>query len=227
MAVYRSKDTQNLKEVMAKMTWQERLDYLWTYYKWVLLALAFALAILCAVATMVQQKRTETLFSVSTVNVELTQEGSQWLTGEWRQLLGGTKKHQEVTVISSQFQDPTQSMDPSSEYASALSGVLMMGMQDLDCLITDERGMLHYSQQGIFPSLEQVLSPQQLSLAEGRLIYGVNTKGNTSPVAIEITGTVFAESCVICDGPVYLLFPGNTPRLERSGQFLERVLNWT
>ena len=72
MTRFNSKDTRSFKDIMARMTWPERLEYLWTYYKWVLVAAVFAVILLCAAASILRAKTTETLFSISVVNVEFS-----------------------------------------------------------------------------------------------------------------------------------------------------------
>ena len=68
----------SLKEKMAGMTLQEKAEYLWEYYKWVLLVAAFAVIVIAMVVTGIVNTSGEILYSGAAVNVPLSEGTTEY-----------------------------------------------------------------------------------------------------------------------------------------------------
>ena len=222
----KSKGFQEFKQIMARLSWPERLEYLWEYYKWVLFAAFVVVIIIGIISTCIYQMQLETLFAGHAVNVDINAAGTAYVTDQWFDLLGGVEGDHEVNLYTTQFQDPEANrMDYNG--ASAMSVLLLISSQDLDYVIMDAEGMGYIAKQGVFAPLEKLLTPEQLSqISEDRFIFLQDENGNTFPGAIDISELPFVRDCVTGDGPIYIAFPGNTPRAELSAQFWDYLLSW-
>ena len=217
---------EKFKQTMATLSWPERIDYLWTYYKWVIGVVILAVVVISIIVSCIYHARLDTLFGGTCVNVEFTDEGDAYLSDDWFALLGGREGKEEVNYFSTILQDPDRTTNTETNAAAAMSVIVLIGTQDLDYIIMDQIGMDYFGEREIFPSLEQVLSEQMLARMEDLLIYNTDEAGNTYPIAIDISEAAFIRNCAKNDGPVYIAFPGNTDRLALSEEFLEYILDW-
>lgn len=217
---------EKFKQTMATLSWPEKIDYLWTYYKWVLAVAVLVITVICIIVSCIYHIQLDTLFGGTCVNVNLTDEGEAYLSEDWFALLGGKEGKEEVNLFSTILEDPNSTTNTETNAAAAMSVIVLIGTQDLDYIIMDQIGADYFVDRGIFPSLEQVLSEELLAQVEDWLIYYTDEEGNTYPAAIDISETGFVKNCTVHNGPVYIGFPGNTDRLELSGDFLEYILDW-
>lgn len=217
---------QEFKRIMSQLSWPQRLEYLWEYYSWLILAAFVVVVVISIIATSIYQMQLETLFNGHAVNVDVSDAGTAYVTDGWFEVLGGVEGDHDINLYATYFQDPeTSGMDYNG--ASAMTVLLLISSQDLDYAIMDTTGMGYVMKQGAFASVEDVLTQEQLSrISEDRLVYFTDTDGNTYPAAIDISELAFVKDCVTGDGPIYIAFPGNTPRAELSAKFWDYLLSW-
>lgn len=224
-------DRENFREVMASLTLWGKIEYLFQYYWWTLLILGVVIAIGLGIAQMIENGNTKVLYCGTLANVNLTNEGWEYLTNDYKTELGYTE---EDNCISDAF--PTMVDDPANKsfflysYAANISasGILdMVRNEDLDYLICDEYSTVYYLSYGWYQPLDQVLSAQQLAELEDKLFYVQDEAGNQYPAAIDISDFSFVDSCVTNkSGSIYMFFPNTAPRADKTVHFLNYLMDY-
>lgn len=215
-----------IREILSPMTFTEKIDYLWTYYKWVLAIAAAVITVICIVISCVRNKQTETLYSGMLINVELSEEGNAYLKDQWFELLGGDPRKETVELMTTSFLPHAVTSSLELEAGSVIQVTALVAAREIDYFITDQVGFDRYQGQAIFAPLTDMLSAEQLEELNGQLVYREDEEEGRYPIAIDISNSRFAAACITGGENVYLAFPGNTGRTARNGQFLEYLLHW-
>lgn len=216
-----------IKESLAEMSFKQKVDYLWTYYKWILAVAAGVILLICIVVSSIMNKSVTTLYSGTVINMELSEEGEAYLTDDLFSHLGGVDKKEKVNLTNSYYNDLSNTQDPEADAAAAMQVTSMVAAKELDYIIMDELSFNYYVKASIFSSLKDMLSQELMEqYSESVVYYTDEEEGTTFPVAIDITGTSFAQDCLTGSKPVYIAFCGNTGRTDRNSEFFTYLLDW-
>ena len=237
-----------LKETLAPMSWEDRLDHLWEYYKLALVPVVLVVAIIATVIAKANEP--EVLFEGVVANVALSEETDALITDEWMQVLGGDPKNEVVRYSEAYFGDMANPKN-SDEIQYAQKPMLLAAAQEIEYIIMDKNALTYYLYQEMFVPLEDVLTQEQMQMLEknGWLFYleekvqedaleeifgedveDENGNGNEEvglkyPIAVDLSETEFGKNCRV-DGKVYIAFTGNTENAALSDDFLAHLLNW-
>lgn len=215
-----------IKEILSEMTLSQKLDYLWTYYKWVLAVVAAVVMVICIVVSCVRNKQTETLYSGILINVEASDEGKVYLSNQWCDVLGGDSEKQKVELMTTSFQDISATSSMELEAGSVVQVTALVAAQKLDYVIMEDIGFNRYQNHTIFAPLEKMLPAEQLRQLNGHLKYHEDGENGRYPIAIDISDSAFVSNCITGGEHVYIAFPGNTDRTALNSRFLDYLLNW-
>jgi len=80
-----------LIEQLKPMSWKERFDHLWEYYKWVLAVAAVVIMLISIVCTSIYNKNVEVLFGGAVVNIHMSNEAREYLRKIWRKCCRSAK----------------------------------------------------------------------------------------------------------------------------------------
>lgn len=211
-----------LKGILAPMSWSDRLEYLWTYYKEVLAGLLACILVIYLVINALTAR--DPAFMGISVNVTLTDEAQQYVTTGWHEKLQADKRD-EAQFYTGAFGDFSQTGD-QKEMTEALRITAMVAAQELDVVLMDEHAMRYFFAQGMFTDLRELLTPEQLAQLEGRIYY-LEEEGIRYPMTIDITDTAFVQKGVnMPPEKVFIGFPGNTDRAALSDEFFDYLLNY-
>ena len=213
----------SFKETTKGMTFVEKAEYLWEYYRWVLLVVFFGAIVLSMVLTGVINAQKEPVFGAIAVNMPLTEEGNAFLTDGWVEFIGA-EKGATVELFSTSFQDLDATSDPEIALATAYRVVLMIAAEDCDYLLMDETALSYYKNHPVFTALDEMISEELLEQYADRIIWQETEEGESIPVVLDITESAFAQNYMTKDTKVYIGFPGNTGRTEQNEIFLRYIL---
>ena len=197
---------QKLKADLASMSWRERLEHLWTYYKWVVFAAIGVIIFLHMLLSALIAGNREVLISGIGINVPMTQEGITCLTDDYLTRLEGTKR-QTVQYLDEILDMDNPAIGQEASYSTIVKVSGLISTEGLDYLILDSKALEYYSAGDIFMDLRQLLPQEELAQLNILEIGGV-------PMLIDLTGTWFAQTHITGPGPYYLGFAYNTPRAE-------------
>jgi len=147
-----SKDYRSSLEEMKNMTWKERIEHIWMYYKFRICMILFLCLIGIGVISAIRNISREVLISGLISNIQITEEGREYLTDGYMAHLGGNKENQRVDLGTADFDDigsflGTGFLGGTNEGASPTSiAMTLSGAGALDYLIMDEEAMKLYNE---------------------------------------------------------------------------------
>lgn len=218
---------QKLTRDLKPMSWKQKLDHIWTYYKeYLLVALMVVFTIGMLVSGAINKSKKVIMGGVL-CNVSISQEGHSFLTDGYFALAGGDADKQAVTLDSLVFEMTGDFNEVNENYDTAMAGMAMVSGQQVDYFLMDEYAMLYYLNQGMFLELDTFLSPDQMERFAEDLIYlREETEEVKYPYALRITDLPFVKDCVRNKGEVYLAVAGNAPNLEGFRDLWDQILQW-
>ncbi len=216
----------SIKDALAGKTFGQKVEYLWTYYKWVLLVLALVFCVISTVCTSIKNKNVETLYSGTLINIDLTDEGILFLTDDFFAHLGGTEGKQKVDLTSTYFKNSEMS-DPEMDSIAVMRMMASILANELDYAIMNEVGYDYYKSQTMFAPLDEVLPAELLEQLGEEIVYDTEVdSGATYPQAINITQWPFVQDCVMVGGDVYLTFSNGSEAMAENESFIAYLLSW-
>ena len=229
-----------LREDLKTMTFREKVDHLWTYYKeWLIVVFLVAVALGSAITGYINNSK-EVLVSGMLANVSISAEGKDYLENGYFQKVGGTSG-QVVELFTTNFQsmaDPTSSED-NYMAAQGMIGRVSAGL--LDYALLDDLALEFYITQSMFLDLTEFFTPEELAeLAEkdmliyalegdmdgeGKYIEGSANIEDRFPVAVKLKDTAFAQDALY-GKDIYFIVGGNQPDLEAVRTMWEHMMTW-
>ncbi len=219
------RDNQTLKERLAPLSGKQKIEYLWTYYKWVLLVVLLAAVLLTWAVQAIVEANTELLLAGVTMNVELNDRGRQFLEQDMLTKFGTEGARQKVTLEEMLLPD-TQKGNPQELYAWMTKMAGQVSSQMVDYALMDQAAYDFYKHQGMFADLTTVLTDSQIEALTPYFVYSEATAEAPSvPVAIDVTHLRFFQENAQ-ETVVYFAMPANTERTDRTLAMLDALLAW-
>ena len=100
----------------------------------------------------------------------------------------------------------------------------MVAAHELDVMIADTENIDHYEAMDSFHNLEEVLPADLWDQVKDQIYYGTASDGSKVPVAIDISGTAFAQNNGITLKPAYFSILVNTKRMDHVLELLRYIL---
>lgn len=154
------------ESVWKNMTWRERLDHFWTYYK---LHLGAAVLLLCCLLWLVRwldHRQDETLLYLSLVDFSITSAQSEELQKELEQIVGAEDpEHQKVLADSSLQFDDLAALPAESRNAQLAKQLILLDTSAADVYLASTDFYDYYKEDGWFLSMEEVLGERYEELA--------------------------------------------------------------
>lgn len=208
------------------MTWKQRLDHIWTYYKEYMWLAGVGLLVVCAIISSAINANKDVLVSGIMVNISIEQEGYDYLQSDYLRDLGG-KGNQVVELEYTNFsslEDPTSTED---NYAAFMLVIGRVSGGYLDYMILDQFGMEYYIPQDVYLDLREFFTEEELKEMGSKVIYA-REEGQTEsyPVAIDITDVPFIAENVGTEEKTYFALSGSTKRPEMCRDVWNRIHAW-
>ena len=208
---------------LKRMTWKQRLEHLWEYYKWVLGILAGVLLVVGLLITMHKGRQIEPVFAGISVNLNLSEEAQKYLTTDMEEFLV-TKENQLVDHMMTIYGDLADPENAEYHFNLALKVLAMVSGFEVDYIMMDQESFNYYVRQDVFSYLDEVLTQEQIDLFEGRVVYLQDEDNIQHPIALDLRDTEFAKASGL--KTLYIGFPNNTGREYTASEFLDYLLEW-
>ena len=229
-----------LLEDMKPMTFGEKVDHLWTYYKEYLFLVLLGIAMAVGLVTMIVNQNKDVLVMGVIANSSISVEGKDYLETGYFEKIGG-QKGQQVVLYTTNFQsmeDPTSAED-NYNAAQMLTGQVSAGQ--LEYAIVDELAMSFYVTQAVFLDLRELFTEEELAELDrqdllmyategdvdenGDLIPGTGDIEGRYPVALKLRNTAFGQEALYGETN-YFVVGGNNPDKEQVRGIWEHILDW-
>lgn len=218
-----------LKVDLKPMTWRQRIDHIWTYYKeFILITVATLIVVIGVGSTMLAPKK-ELLLGGMHVNTYLSGEGSAYLAEAYFEHIQGDPEKQEVQQYFRSFGDLSTS---TQDYETFQSIIALLYAQEVDYLLMNETCLTPFVGYESLMDLRQIFTEEELAEFGSRVRYGQKTdeEGNPTedpvPVALEITDIPFIQDCESYDQKIFLGFAASAPNQDSLRDFWEYLLAW-
>ncbi|MGN0999177.1 MAG: hypothetical protein ACI4PO_06455 [Faecousia sp.] len=207
---------QEEQKKLSTLSWKQKLEYIWTYYKWWLLMFVLLVYIIVSGVQNAQYQSKQVLVSGIFINTATSEEGYAYLKDGYREYAGGDEDTRveliEARSIRFNAEQPT-----SIDLNAILNIDAYIASRELDYIIGDQTAVEFYDQQGALLDLGTLLSEDQLSRWNP-----IQSENGT--VAIDLTGSSFEKQFELSSQPSYLMVLVNTPRAENCSDFLKYLL---
>lgn len=215
----------NLPKTLAPMTWEERFDHIWEYYRFTILAIVVAIVLsISLVVSIVYNKKKEVFFVGATVNVTVTEENKAQLNKDLFALFGCEDEKWQSTELQTGTGYVEGEPNMTQVYAELMRVVSQIAAGDMDYLLTDKDGLEYFMNAQAGYDISKLVSAEYFKTLEDRIIMGELDEVGKVPVAISIGDTEFAKQCTRKGEGLYLIFPGNTDRNARVEAFVRYIL---
>ena len=212
------------------MSWRDRIDHIWTYYKEIILIGAVVIILLASIVGNALKPRLEVRMSGYLANITLSEDGSAYLKENYLSHLGGSADSQTVILNSTFFGGEDYLTSMEANYNAALAPVLQVTAQEVDYMLLDEVALEFYMNKAFFMDLRQLLNEEELKQLELTYYQPVDIDekpvGESYPVAVDITGTAFAQGCAKDAKKVYFVAVSNGPNKDDIRNFWEYLKSW-
>lgn len=212
------------------MSWRDRIDHIWTYYKEIILIGAVVIILLASIVGNALKPRLEVRMSGYLANITLSEDGSAYLKEDYLSHLGGSADSQTVILNSTVFGGEGYLTSMEANYNAALAPVLQVTAQEVDYMLLDEVALEFYLNKAFFMDLRQLLNEEELQQLELTYYQPVDIDekpvGESYPVAVDITGTAFAQGCAKDAKKVYFVAVANGPNKDDIRNFWEYLNSW-
>ena len=212
------------------MSWRDRIDHIWTYYKEIILIGAVVIILLASIVGNALKPRLEVRMSGYLANITLSEDGSAYLKEDYLSHLGGSADSQTVILNSTVFGGEGYLTNMEANYNAALAPVLQVTAQEVDYMLLDEVALEFYLNKAFFMDLRQLLNEEELKQLELTYYQPVDIDekpvGESYPVAVDITGTAFAQGCAKDAKKVYFVVVANGPNKDDIRNFWEYLNSW-
>ena len=214
-----------LPQTLKPMTWKERFDHLWEYYRFTFLVVGAAIVLSIALIVDVVTTYQNVLFAGVGINVTVSDEGSAKLNGDMLEIYEGDPDKKDAVVLNvgtpaSIEEEPNM----TQVYAELMRVVSQISAKDLDYLLADKDGLDYFLGAEAGENLNLLVSEEYMKVLEPYIVWGTLEGETNIPVAVSISHTEFAQYCKRKGEGLYLMFPGNTGRNERIEPFLRYIL---
>lgn len=218
-----------LKSDLAAMTFKEKVNHMWTYYKGSLVILAILIALCSIITSTCRARNTETLIAGISLNVQLTDEGQSYVKDEYYERVK-TEGLQQV-IYSESFQDDfanTATLEDS--YMGLMSLIALAVGEELDYVFLDEVALKNMLVHDFYLDLREFFTEAELEALGDNVIWmetGVEEETKFMPVAVKVEHIPFIQENAKTVGDTYFALVTNTPRLEACRDFWEYINAWT
>ena len=219
------------------MSLPEKLDHIYTYYKWPILLGLIALAIL---GSLLQRQLTkkEPLLYLALANVEVGEDLEDSLTGGFLRFVGADERRQEVLLYRGLYlSDESDTVNHQYAYASHIKVMGAVNAKKLDVVLMNREAydllsgsgyLLSLTAEAFDPALREQIAPyitaNDVILSDNAIEWELGEAESHEVVTETVENAVALNSLALFenagfDEPVYLGIIVNSPRLTESAQY--------
>ena len=228
-----------LREDMKDMSFREKVDHLWTYYKEYLFLVLLAVVFAAFIVSMIVNSKKSTLLAGMMINISISQEGYNYMSQDYQDYLGADPKWEAVQLDYTNFSslaDPTSAED---NYNASLMLMARVSGQLLDYALMDQLALEFYMNQEVFLDLQDFFAEEELE-AMGTRVWWAQPEPEDGydvedyeegeleawVVAVDLADMPFFQAHCPEEEHIYFAVSGNNPDKEAIRAFLEYVNNW-
>ena len=225
-----SREWEKLKADLKPMTFRQKADHIWTYYKEYMYVVVIILTVIFCAITLIVNARRHAYLTTILCNVSVSQEGHDYMVESYG-IRHPEAKKDGVYLTSAIFEDPQTLSQVDNSYHTAMGILSQIEAKKLDLIFMDEVGIAFFGSQEALLDVREFLTEEEIAQWEDKFLYAQfeeddGSMADREPLALDVSDLPFVKACFRTEDKVYLAFSGNLPRPERTRQFWEDLLNW-
>ena len=217
-----------LRRELSTMSFEDKIDHIWRYYKINLILLVLIPVILVPLLTSIFVKGPESILYGNYCNVALGELGQYYVTRDYVQY----KELPAEDYIAQLEFSVTEGLGMTAMSAQGVDGglavVAAVAADSLDYIVCDEVAAEYLSIQQSFLSLDRVLTEEQME-EYSDLIYTYTDPdfGDTYAVALDVSEIPFFRENIQVEGPCYFAFANKKEAdAQALREFFSYLLSW-
>lgn len=223
-----------LVEEMKPMTFRQKADHLFTYYKEYLLIVLAVIALIALIISTTAQSKRQIAMSGVLCNVTMSIEGYNHLTQDFFQRQGFDSSYQDVhlSALELKISENMSASQIDNAYYAAMGMLSMVEDKELDYAILSEDAFGYFLSQEIYMDLRDFFTAQELEQWKDYLVYAraddanPDTEEEMYPVAVNIAKLPFGQEFGDEEELVYFTVIANTQHLELCRQLWTDIVTW-
>lgn len=214
--------------VLKPMSWKARMEHIFTYYKWIFVAILCLAIVISIGANALCRHLNPPIYRGAVVGVALTPAAEDCLTMQLQTHLRGAENRREAVLRQIPFYALDDPKAASTNQAAYYQLSALVAGQELEYMIMDENAWSLLKDGYFFEDLQKLLPQETLSQLKPYL-QQVRDKetGQSVSLGIDISHLDFAKAHIPLDGPIFLAFPGNTDNSHLTKDFIDYLLQYT
>lgn len=217
---------EKLKQDLKPMTFKEKLDHIWTYYKYYALGIFCVLIILGGLVWGFVAPQPILHMGGVQCNMEISTAGYDYLNKEFQAVLGEKKGKTELRSFTFYGEATVDAL--TDTYKAHSSVTAYVEAKKLDYMFVDMYSFRYFAGDRILLDLRELLSAQELAEldAKGMILYE-QAEGSDEkvPRAINVIDMPLIKDHMQTK-ECYLVFIRNTPRKENCVKLWEHIKNY-
>lgn len=235
---------------LSKLSWGERIVYIWDYYKPVMVAIAGVILVISIGVSIYHNMQINTLLNAYFINCNALDADGDAIASDFAAYLGGIGDRDEIHVDTMTTLDDEDMSNYGTANQMKMTAYIAAG--DVDVLLLNQSAYDKYDAAGAFADLGTLLTKEQLEQWSDLLVYGEVEKQTESetdtassddgketssaqdttsaevPVALKMQDApVIKEFNAYYDEPVYAVILGNSKHTDTAVEFLDYLLGGT
>ena len=208
------------------MTWRQRLDFFWTYYRDIL-AIVLVLSIIPFSLIYSTATKKDVIIAGYFVNLDLRKAGLEYLTDDLMEKLEGNPKTQKVEVSGIMFEESAYQAEYNYNVAMSVFGAIDADV--CDYMVMDTYSFEFYMGDLIYMDLRLIFSEDELAEMGEKVIYLLDDETlERTPIAINVTEMKYFKDCVNVQekDAAYLAFVGPFEEADQYRDLWEYLMAW-
>lgn len=232
-----------LKHDLKGMTFKEKAEHLWTYYRWVIIVAFMSLLLISLLVSTYVNAHTNLLVGGIGLNLGVDDTAKQALTEGFQKQHGNAAlrwEDAEFVDVSLRSGPNTDVNDAEQRQYNMVNIHAMYAGQDLDYIISDEEGIYALwpdkEENRPYMDLRKFFTEEQIAAfgKEGRLlIYGNGESAKDGAlreedqvIGVDISGLPLVKEHFSTKEKVYFCVVKNSPRMDALHTFWEYINAW-
>ena len=223
------------------MSLQEKLEHIFTYYKWPILLGLVALVILGSTVRRQLTKKEPVLY-LGYANVEVGEDLEQRLTGDFLRVIGADTRRQEVALYRGLYlSDDADVLNHEYAYASQIKVMGAVNAKTLDVVLMNREAYDLLSARGYLleltalpdefgPALRGCITSNAVILSDNAIEWQLGEAETHEVVTESVENGIALSSLPLFEGagfdePIYLGIIVNSPRLNEAMQYADYLFS--
>ena len=218
-------------EKLKKMTFVEKIKYIWEYYKiHIILTVGFIVLVVSLSKVVYRNIKYDSVFHCAMVNNMLSSAQEEFIIKEFGNYINIDKEHETLTFDSGYMFMWDNSSFSDTNYTSRMKVASALAAQVIDIFVADKTYIISAAPEGQLYDLKEVLPADIYAAVEDKLFYTAGEDGVERAYAVDLSSSRYTyindpENGILYPEPPYYGIVINTEHLDTSIEFLKFILD--